>query len=220
MDRKNLLVSYANMAHSFGFVPIPLKNKIPITSGWPNFRNNSIEDIRDIDCGKLPKNVRRVKHLLDAGVANNIGIITGEASNVVVLDIDSQNKGVEKWLEMMKLNEEIPQTFTVKTGEGGYHYYFEYGPDLINFNNRNKILGFSFDFRTNGGMVVFPGSVGSSGNEYQVYDGYIDNKIIIAEMPIWIKKLLLMDHIKKDLKIEPTLDLVNTQAAKLNVMLF
>lgn len=215
-ERIKNLIAYANIAHNFGFVPIPLLGKTPRVKEWPKIRNDPEEDRKDFFLGILPKNVRRISHLLDANAADNIGIITGEASGVVVFDIDNKNNGIKNWEELIRANGNLPETFIISTGSGGYHYYFKYESDLKNLLNSYKILGFSFDFKTNGGMVVFPGSVVGKG-EYRVYSGYEDNKIILAEMPVWLKKILIMDRIEKREKIKATYEMVEQEAESLGV---
>ena len=218
LSRKDYLTQLANFAHSYGFVPIPLKGKIPTIKGWPDFRNDPDEDAKDIAAGRYPANVRKIGHLVAARVADNFGILTGEASGVVVLDIDVTNDGLAKWNEMVRLNGKIPTTFTVRTGTGGLHLYFKYTDDLKNLGNITKIIGLPFDYRTNGGVAVFPGSI-SKGKEYAVESGYIGGKPIIAEMPIWIKTLLVMDRLQKEDRKEATPENIAEKAASLGIRL-
>ncbi len=124
-------------------------------------------------------------NLYDAGLVNNIGIVTGEASNIVVVDVDTP--ALDWWQELVRINGGLPETFTVKTPSGGYHYYFRYIPGL---NNMNKILGQNIDFRTSGGYVVFFGSIGNNGQYYEVAGGYQNNQPIIADIPSWLLQLL------------------------------
>jgi hypothetical protein len=51
----------------------------------------------------------------------------------------------------------------------------------------NKILGQSIDFRSDGGIVLFPGS---TGEYYKVAGGYLNNIPVISEMPNWLYQLL------------------------------
>ncbi len=218
-DRATYITNIANIAHSYGFVPIPLRDKIPMAKGWPDFRNDPVEDLKDASLGKLPKNVRRVQHLIKAMHGNNVGIVTGEASGVVVIDIDTTDNGVQIWNDTVKLNGTIPDTFTVQTGSGGLHLYFRYTPDLARLSNINRILGLPFDYRTNAGMVVFPGSINKLGQEYRILSGYPNNRPVIAEMPIWIKTLLVMDRIQKDDKAIPTAENISLKASSLGIIL-
>ena len=186
MTRRDELVFYAQLAQSYGFVPIPIKGKIPRFKEWQNVRFNP----QDPD-----KNIRRIGHLYSAGLADNIGIVTGEASGVVVLDIDEG--AIDWWKELIALNP-LPETFTVQTGKGGLHVYFKYEPRVSHFGNMNKILGQAIDFRTNGGQAIFPGSIHSeTGQYYLVVSGYEQDRPIIALMPDWMIELLEMDRQQK-----------------------
>lgn len=177
MDRKNYLLQIAALAQSYGFTPIGIKGKIPTFKNWQKVR---------IDPKDPEKTIRRIDHLFDAGLVNNIAIVTGEASNVMVVDVDIPS--LDWWNELVNINNGLPETFTVQTPSGGYHYYFRYIPGL---NNINKILGQALDFRTNNGIVLFPGSINhNTGEMYKVAGGYQNNQLIIAEMPAWLLQLL------------------------------
>ena len=88
----------------------------------------------------------------------NIGIITGKLSNLVVVDLDTQEiaddfreKG---WFD---------KAGVVKSGRG-YHLYFQY-PDFEVTNAVNKEL--KVDIRGEGGYITAPPSVHGSGIEYK-----------------------------------------------------
>ena len=70
-DRKNYLLQIAQLAQSYGFTPIGISGKVPRFKSWQNVR---------FDPKDPQKNIRRIDHLIDAGIANNISIVTGEAS--------------------------------------------------------------------------------------------------------------------------------------------
>ncbi len=100
---------------------------------------------------------------------NNIGIATGIISNLVVLDVDPKNGGD---LSLKKLCDEIGEfeTYTVRTGSGGLHFYFRY-PATGEIRNSVKQLGPGLDIRGIGGYVIAPPSNHISGNLYEViYD--------------------------------------------------
>ena len=58
----------------------------------------------------------------------NIGIITGQANNLLVVDIDAKDDGVGEFNKYLEEFGEI-DTITIKTPRGGYHYYFQYYND-------------------------------------------------------------------------------------------
>lgn len=91
----------------------------------------------------------------------NVGILTGEASGIFVLDIDPNDNGFESMRQLIAAHGALPATFIVKTGTGGFHYYFQM-PDFDMRNSAKKIAP-GIDIRANGGMVVAPGSVSYAG---------------------------------------------------------
>lgn len=95
------------------------------------------------------------------GVAFNIGIATGSASGIAVLDIDPKNGGNESIKQFS-----IPSTLEVVTGSGGRHYYFTL-PEGIEIRNSQGKLAAGVDVRGEGGYVVAPPSLHLSGNEYR-----------------------------------------------------
>lgn len=196
------LLNIAYYAYQLGFVPIPLNGKIPQARKWQNLRNKP-EDILDVQQGRYPSKVRLIKHLIDSKSTkinvNNIGVLTGEPSGIVVVDIDVIDDGINKWNNLVQSNGGyIPNTLLVSTGGNGYHYYFKYTPELSRFTNSNRVIDLPIDFRTNGGMVVFPGSTSQSGNPYTIIGGVDQNGVpIIADIPPWLISILVLNSLYK-----------------------
>jgi Bifunctional DNA primase/polymerase, N-terminal len=227
--RKEYMEGIAYVAYTYGFVPIPLRGKIPVMTKWNHYRNTPAEDAQDIAAGKYPKNVRIVGHRVGKD-ADNVGIVTGEASGVVVLDIDVKNDGLEKWRQLLDANTDgkgLPKTLTVQTPSGGFHFYFRYTPDLANIGNIGRLYGYPFDYRTNNGMIVFPGSIDEQNRQYKILSGYEPlpdnlsvNAMYIAHMPTWLKTLLVMDRItKENKKLEVNVDTITDKARQLQITL-
>lgn len=80
----------------------------------------------------------------DNGKYNGIGLITGEISRVVVLDIDDLAKAPD-----------VDSLLTVDTISGGKHLYFKWIKEL---RNDARIRDIPVDFRGDGGFVVLPPS--------------------------------------------------------------
>ena len=102
----------------------------------------------------------------------NVGVVTGKLSNVVVLDVDSE--------EAQKLVDELqlPLTPTVQTARGR-HYYFRV--PQVEIRNKTKINGVELDVRGEGGMAVGAGSLHPEGGFYR-WD-VSPSDVEIAEMP-------------------------------------
>ena len=61
------------------------------------------------------------------------------------------------------------------------------------------------DYRTNGGVIVAPGSISyMTGNYYQIIDGYENNIPQIADMPTWLIGLLVKDILYREGITNPT----------------
>ena len=96
---------------------------------------------------------------------SNIGIATGAASGVVVLDVDNHGiSGSDTLSEWESEQGELPETWMVLTGGGGIHYFFA-KPPALTIKNRAGVLP-GLDIRGDGGYVVAPPSVHASGHTY------------------------------------------------------
>jgi replicative DNA helicase len=94
----------------------------------------------------------------------NVGIVTGKISGVTVVDVEAGGD-ISKWRE----------TFTVKTGGGGYHLYYKYCEGVRNGARVCELT----DIRGDGGYVVAPPSLHQSGNRYEVV-----KRVPLAEFPL------------------------------------
>lgn len=104
-----------------------------------------------------------IQNWFDGDNPPNIGITTGKLSNITVIDIDQKSGGLET---LKTLN--LPPTYTVKTGGGGFHYYYKYNK---NFSSNSGILS-GIDIRNDGGQVVAPPSLHQSGNFYTEFEEF------------------------------------------------
>jgi bifunctional DNA primase/polymerase-like protein/primase-like protein len=109
----------------------------------------------------------------------NIGIATGAASRVFVLDID----GDDGEASLRKLESErgaLPSTVEVITGKGR-HCYFRTGKRKV--GNSASQLGAGLDIRGDGGYVIAPPSVHPSGRSYA---WSVDAAQDFAAAPDWL----------------------------------
>lgn len=119
------------------------------------------------------------------GKITGSALITGKASNIMVIDLDRNHgdgtrDGVgayKKLVEELELSEEDKEkafnTFTVKTPNGGLHLYFKYKEGLKTGSNSNL----SIDIRTDGGIIITPGSLRKVNNKIRKYTVHKDNEI-------------------------------------------
>jgi len=104
--------------------------------------------------------------------ACNIGIMTGRASGLVVVDVDDE----EAYVEAQAMG--LPDTLAVSTGRGKHFLYRHPGDDIP---NGAKLFGLNIDVRGDGGQIVAPPSTHYSGRVYRW-----DNEIEPAPLPEWV----------------------------------
>ncbi|QXE36950.1 bifunctional DNA primase/polymerase [Streptomyces sp. GMY02] len=112
----------------------------------------------------------------------NIGIATGEASGIFVLDVDPDNGGFDSLTALETEHGPLPETRRHETGSGGLHFFFAWP----GFNPRNSSgkLGPGLDIRADGGQVVAPPSISVKG-PYAPQGGPDP-----VEAPTWLLDLL------------------------------
>ena len=136
----------------------PLREKRPYLKAWPSKGVSSAE---------------KARQWLQKG--ENVGLITGEASGVVVIDVDPRNGGEMSLLELEQAHGKLPDTLTCQTGGGGLHLYFK---DYDGAKSSTPAEG--IDFKATVGCVVVPPSVHPDTKAlYQWADLDVD----VAELP-------------------------------------
>ena len=113
----------------------------------------------------------------------NIGVATGEASGVIVLDAD-EAKALKR---LQDNNESLPKTPIVESSEGRQHLYFAFDERCHALENSVKFAG-GLDVRTTGGYVLAPPSVHKSGHIYRWIVSPDDYKF--ARLPNWLFALM------------------------------
>jgi putative DNA primase/helicase len=134
-------------------LPLAIKGKIPLIKGGKGSKD-ATTDLQQIEgwWSKTPN--------------ANVGIATGLQSGIFVLDVDIGKDGEESLQNLQEQYGALPVTHKVKTGTGGWHYYFYYPPNGIK-NSASK-LGSGLDIRGDGGYVVAPPSIHpDTGNPYE-----------------------------------------------------
>ncbi len=109
----------------------------------------------------------------------NIGVATGAASGIFVVDVD----GLDTELEVRRLEAEhgkLPATVEAITGKGR-HLYFRM-PEMPLRKSASKIAP-GIDIRATGGYVIAPPSIHPSGRAYRWSD---DSASAFAAAPDWL----------------------------------
>lgn len=111
----------------------------------------------------------------------SIGIVTGRASGITVVDADASDgkPGVVNLTTICAEHGGVPSTFAVNTGGGGIHLYFKYSDALGTGNN---VLAEAIDVRNDGGYVIAP----PSGHMLGTYRWRQDSAELI-ELPAWLR---------------------------------
>jgi putative DNA primase/helicase len=107
----------------------------------------------------------------------NIGVPTGKASALLVLDVDPDRGGRESLAILEREIGELPCTYRVQTGGGGEHIYFRYPRERVGCSA--GLLGPALDVRGEGGYIVAPPSRTTA--PYVVLD-----RSALAEPPAWL----------------------------------
>lgn len=113
----------------------------------------------------------------------NIGIVTGEISNLIVLDVDPKHGGDAALERLERRYGPLSATVEAATGGGGRHLYFAHPGGLI----RNRAgLAQGIDLRGDGGYIVAPPSTHTSGRLYEWVPGRTPDEIPLAPLPRWL----------------------------------
>lgn len=152
----NTLQAAFDYVEKYGFSVIPIKpgDKRPLVK-WEEFQK------------RKPTRTEMMSWWASNPKAN-IGIVTGEISNLFVVDFDKYAQDYDE----EKAREIIPDstiTPTATTPRGGQHLYFN-NPAGNDYSIKARILP-GIDYRGNGGFVVAPPSVNGNGKPYAWVNG-------------------------------------------------
>ena len=143
--------------------------------GWPVLPLHTPKeggcDCRKADCTDIGKHPRTMHGLKDATTEPeaiskwwrmwpdaNVGVSTGAASGLVVMDVDGRSGGRETLASLA-----LPETLTVETGDGLHKYFQHPGGTLP---SSSGILP-GIDRKGDGGYVVAPPSLHANGRRYR-----------------------------------------------------
>lgn len=111
----------------------------------------------------------------------NIGVVTGEISGIVVIDVEKGGK-----------IDGLPPTVCSQTGGGGWHLFYKHPGKQINTFIRITELT---DIKGNGSYVVMPPSVHKSGNKYEWLVS--PENADFADLPPWLLGQMASNEGKK-----------------------
>lgn len=163
----NKMIEIAKKYIAAGFSVIPVENKRPAVE-WKEYQTRYATD--EELASWFPR-------------FSQIGIVTGKISGITVVDVDVKSGGLESLKELR-----LPPTWTVKTGGGGWHYYYKYDERV----QQTQAIYKGIDIRNDGGQVVAPSSLHESGKRYEWT--YKDGDLTEIPVDLFAKKQL----VKKD----------------------
>jgi len=171
---------------------------------WAILPVHTITDDRRCSCGRTEcedpgKHPRTLHGLNDASTdperirrwwtrwpMANIGVRTGEASGIDVLDIDPRHGGDDSLDELVASSGESPRTVEQLTGGGGRHLLFRHRPGMQ--SSVGRLPG--IDVRGDGAYVVVAPSSHVSGQRYSWELSSLPGEVEVAEWPTsWLKAL-------------------------------
>ena len=121
----------------------------------------------------------------------NVGVVTGNASGLIVVDIDPKHGGEDSLARLERQHGPLPPTVEAATGGGGRHIYFAHPGGVV----RNRVaLAPGIDVRGDGGYVVAPPSVHTSGKPYAWLKSHNPDTLEPAPMPGWLLRELTGDE--------------------------
>lgn len=176
-----VVITYAE--RGWMLTPLRRNSKVPILDNWPSLNRTS--------------NLEQLEKWSSENPGCNWGLVTGSASGVWVLDVDTKNgkQGLE-WQNQQSLQHGVEwlDTLRVRTASGGYHNYYLWSEGIGKSTDGQVSNG--VDVIGEGGQVVVPGSV-INGVPYQ-FEGCDAEKDILPS-PQW----LLPDILKKPEEKKP-----------------
>jgi hypothetical protein len=131
------------------------------------------------DATKDPAQIKRWwKRWPDA----NIGVPTGPASGILVIDIDPRNGGDTSWDSLILKHGSYPATAEQITGGGGRHIVFRDPAVVV-----PKELAPGIDMKGRGGYIIVAPSIHPSGQQY-IWDGIDGQRALldVAPVPAWL----------------------------------
>lgn len=100
-----------------------------------------------------------------------LAIVTGSISRIVVVDVDIKD---DKYHDPSTLN--LPQTTVVRSGSGGFHYYYTLKQPVP---NKARINDLDIDIRAEGGYIIAPPSHNEKG-EYT----FVSKTVTMPDFPM------------------------------------
>jgi len=159
-----------------GWRVLPVAGKVPLLPGWS----------RPDGTGAATTDADTIRAWWARWPGAGVGIATGPASNLAVLDVDPRNGGTESLGRLEERHGALPGTIVSLTGGSGSGFHLYYRSPDRKVTSRANALGVGLDVKGHGGMIVAPPSVHpDTGRPYAWLGGCWRD-----ELPVWPEALL------------------------------
>ncbi len=217
----------------------PLKSALSYAArGWPVFPLHTPTkngcSCKKKDCKSIGKHPRTKNGHKDATTYRsfirkwwekwpdaNVGVVTGQESGLLVLDIDSRHGGEDSLLELEQQHDELPDTAETITGGGGHHIIFAHPGSVI---KSKASIRQGVDVKADGGYIVAPPSLHVSGRRYRWALSSDPKTVAIAPCPKWLLDELEgprhEDLFKSHSRVDPTEILEGVPEGRRDIELF
>ena len=120
----------------------------------------------------------------------NVGLLMGQASGVIAIDVDPRNGGSETIEKLQSEHRGLPKTVTALSGGGGVHFLFAAPSRPVQKNSNGDTLGRGVDLQGEGSLIVVAPSRHKSGGVYKWADGRAPWECELAPLPAWVLALV------------------------------
>jgi len=149
------------LKQGWSIIPIKSGSKLPNIASWKEYQT------------RLPTE-KEVIQWWTKNPKDNIALVCGEISGVIVVDIDPKSGGTTEGLE-------LPPTLSSRTGGGGTHLFYKWSPQVIGARVGVRA---GIDIRSEASYVVVAPSLHASGNTYE----WINEGEEMSDPPQWLYK--------------------------------
>ena len=159
MAKTHLQHALEYLGQGWSIIPIKAGTKLPNLSSWKEYQTRlPTEDEVIAWWKKSPK--------------DNIALVCGEISGVIVVDIDPKSGGTTEGLD-------LPPTLCSRTGGGGQHLFYKWNKNVI---GAKVGIRAGIDIRSEASYVVIPPSLHASGSLYE----WINEGDELSDPPKWL----------------------------------
>jgi len=156
----------AHYCHYHGWPVLPLqpRSKVPLAKLLPGGSWNQL--------ARTPATVKQIDEWFSRCPEANLGLITGQASGIIVVDLDQKAQDLY-----------LPPTVVVRTSRG-WHFWYRHTSPL-----RSRSSFEWGELKADGGMVVIPPSIHPDGTQYEFALPGDDPAAHLVEAPGWLTAL-------------------------------